>query len=64
MVYRKLKGTVKNVTLRKILDESQEISRDLKSKEIPFWNGKNLFVAERKNVKYWNIYHIQGIQTG
>ena len=57
----KLKGFVKIERLQNILHDAPDVERDPKTGDIHYWTGKNLFVARRKNVKYWEVFHVKGV---
>lgn len=60
MTYEKPKGLVREATMRKLLDNAEDVWWIPKTKDLAFWNGNNLFVARKKNVKYWNIFQVMG----
>lgn len=60
MTTEKLKGMVKEQTLRKLLDDAEDTWWIPKTDGLAFWNGKNLFIVRRKNVKYWGVFQVFG----
>lgn len=61
MTQEKFKGIISYEKLRNILSRSEEINRDDETGDIEYWNGKHLFVARKKNTRYWNIFQIIGV---
>jgi hypothetical protein len=62
MTQEKLKGFVREETLRDVLSRSaQEVGYDRKTKEIKYWTGAKMFIARRVSVRYHAIYHVKGV---
>lgn len=60
MTIEKLKGIIREKTLKQLLDSAEDAWWIPKTEDLAFWNGKNLFVVRRKSVKYWNIFQVFG----
>ena len=63
MQYEKLKGILRDHTLARLLrEEATRIINDPRLNQIFFFTRKSLFVARRKDVKYWWLLQIHGTE--
>jgi len=61
MAMEKLKGFIKEETMKKLLSKSEEVERRFTDGETTYWTGKGLFVLRRKSQRYWAVYQLRGV---
>lgn len=56
----KLKGIVKDTTLRRILHDATRNTIDNERGGVVYWTQKSRFLAKKRGMKFWEIYQMRG----